>query len=321
MSRLSTWKRHFRKALNLYPDLPRCVGQVAEVMLEYINRDHFEDTDELLAWPSKARIMDEAKLSHASVARGRAKLYEIGAVKIVAGLGGRPKAGAKPDETTARYRFVLDWPLQVIAAIRDGKGSTGLDPLRADKGSPTVDPLSGVKGSQLSRKGSQKSPKRVSTLRPEPFEEPIEKRNPPSPRSRGGTGAAAFATAPGAETAPGAALADGSAPAAASASRNHEKTAANTNKPKPSMTEERIIRMATMAAHAAGQEFATLDQIEAVRQAVAAHRIAVLDMERAAKPNPYNTKRRSFARVIERACQIAYDRRDIVGGLTAGSIH
>ena len=45
-----------------YPNLRRSVGQVAEIMLAYINREHFEEKYQLMCWPSLARIMAGARV-------------------------------------------------------------------------------------------------------------------------------------------------------------------------------------------------------------------------------------------------------------------
>jgi hypothetical protein len=202
MSRLSTFKRHFMDALDLYrPVLPSCVFIVAHHMLDWINRKHFEATGELKSWPSIARIMAEKHLSRATVKRARTILRNIGAIEAIdqadrhtGGRGGRPDA-----ETTTRYRFPPLWPAEISAAAQAEKGLR-VEPLSAADRGLNPEPPRGLNPEPP--QGAHETAERGSTLSPEPYREPIETFSSPLPPSL---------------TPPvGAALAKGSAPPAGS---------------------------------------------------------------------------------------------------------
>jgi hypothetical protein len=60
----------------------------------HFNQRHFQETGELLAWPSWETITTQARLSEPSIRRGLKKLEHVGALKIIRG-GRDPKTGWK----------------------------------------------------------------------------------------------------------------------------------------------------------------------------------------------------------------------------------
>ena len=88
------------------------------------------------------------------------------------------------------------------------------------------------------------------------------------------------------------------------------------DKPKPkrkpthhqTMSETRMLKMATMAAQAAGAQFATQEQFAELRRTVAKYGLVVEDVRRACRPNAYDTRPPSFGWVVRRAIEFADQR-------------
>jgi len=63
-------------------------------IFRHFNQRHYQETTELLAWPSWETIAARARLSRSSIFRGLQKLERLGALKIIHG-GHNPKTGWK----------------------------------------------------------------------------------------------------------------------------------------------------------------------------------------------------------------------------------